>query len=137
CLHEKQERGDQFSRTVCNRMTLFYGKEWVHSNLDARTHAQIASLVGPGSLEILRQANFCVVRGRLTNRDGRSPYIREENIRAYWDFPTLFLHGEENSVFHPEASRRSAAELSKYVSENVKIGRASCRETVCMALACV
>lgn len=119
CLHEKQERGDQFSRTVCNRMTLFYGKEWVHSNLDARTHAQIASLVGPGSLEILRQANFCVVRGRLTNRDGRSPYIREENIRAYWDFPTLFLHGEENSVFHPEASRRSAAELSKYVSENV------------------
>lgn len=110
-FHEEHDRGDYFSRTVCNRMTLFYGEEWVHKNLAPETHRDIATLVGPGSLEIMRQAHSCVVRGRLTDRDGRAPYVLRENFLRYWDFPTRFLHGAENCVFRAEGSKRSAKEL--------------------------
>lgn len=112
-FHEEHDRGDSFSRTVCNRMTLFYGEEWVHDNLAPATHREIATLVGPGSLEVMRQAQSCVVRGRLTDNDGRSPYVLRETFEAFWDFPTRFVHGSENRVFRAEASKRSAHELGK------------------------
>ena len=112
-FHEEHDRGDAFSRTVCNRMTLFYGEEWVHDNLAPATHRDIATLVGPGSLEVMRQAHSCVVRGRLTDNDGRSPYVLRENFEKFWDFPTRFVHGSENCVFRAEASKRSAWELGE------------------------
>lgn len=105
------EHGHHFSRTICNRMTLYYGDEWLHENLDPRTHAGLHTLVGPAPIEVLRQVYYCIVRGRLTNREGANEYVREDRIRDHWSFPTLFLHGDCNKVFNADGSRTTALKM--------------------------
>lgn len=109
--HCEDEQAGSFSRTICNRMTLFYGREWPHDNLDPRTHQKLDTIVGPGSLKAMLQSFFCVERGRLTDHHGDNVYVLAENFDSYWDFRTLFLHGDQNQVFHVESARRSAREL--------------------------
>lgn len=84
---------------VCNRMTLFYGYEWVHTNLDCATHRGLDDLVGVANLETFRQIYFLILRRRLTNRIGENLYVRDDNFSRYWKFPTLFAHGSENQVY--------------------------------------
>ena len=98
-------------QAICNRMTLFYGVEWVHANLDPRTHRRLAELVGVGNIETFRQVFFIAQRERLTDREGRNAYLSESQVDRHWTFPTLFAHGTENGVFNPLSSRRSAARL--------------------------
>lgn len=118
-LHRMHERcDDAFSRTICDRMTLFYGDEWLHSNLDPRTHKNLASLVGPASIEVLKQAFFCIVKGRITNRKGENGYISDKNIKKNWSCPTLFLHGSVNKVFNVESSRISYAHLQNSLTRS-------------------
>ena len=110
--HYADEKHDAYSRTTCNRMTLFYGVEWNHENLNPETHKQLASLVAPGTVELFRHIYYCVMRKRLTNRQGYETYLQKDNLAHYWTFPTLFLHGEKNEVFSHEASRLSAHMLA-------------------------
>ncbi|MFH0341125.1 MAG: alkaline phosphatase D family protein [Chromatiales bacterium] len=111
--HRRDETGNQYSRTVCNRMSLYYGIEWRHENLSPLTHIEFDGHVGPAPAELLRQTYFCVIRGRLTDRQGRNRYLRSERLDEYWTFPTLFIHGEDNKVFNVASSRRSAFFLAR------------------------
>jgi len=92
---------------TCNRMTLFYGREWVHANLAEATHRELASLVGPASVEVFQQLFFVVNRQRLTDRQGAGVYMTDGNFDAHWTFPTLFCHGTDNRVFDPRSAVRS------------------------------
>jgi len=111
--HIKDDVGDAYSRTACNRMTLFYGVEWNHKKLDPRTHRQLATLVAPGTVELFRHIYYSIMRKRLTTREGYESYLRKENIENHWKFPTLFLHGSDNEVFDPESSHLSAYMLAQ------------------------
>jgi cholesterol oxidase len=106
-LHRKDQFDPQGGTATCNRMTLFYGREWVHGNLNPATHRELASLVGPASVEVFRQLFFIVNRHRLTDRDGASVYLTAEQFKANWNFPILFAHGSANKVFDPRSAVRS------------------------------
>jgi cholesterol oxidase len=98
---------------TCNRMTLFYGREWVHANLAEATHRQLASLVGPASVEVFRQLYYIITRQRLTDREGAGVYMTQSQFDQHWDFPVLFSHGTENRVFDPRSAVRSWTQLSR------------------------
>ena len=98
---------------TCNRMTLFYGREWVHANLADATHRKLATLVGPASVEVFRQLYYIVTRQRLTDREGAGVYMTRANFQAHWPFPVLFAHGTENRVFDPRSAVRSWLQLSR------------------------
>ena len=110
-LHLKDQFDPQGGTATCNRMTLFYGREWVHANLAEATHRELASLVGPASIEVFRQLFFIINRQRLTDRNGASAYMTTEQFQTHWTFPTLFAHGSENRVFDPRSAVRSWARL--------------------------
>ncbi|WP_416142130.1 alkaline phosphatase D family protein [Hydrogenophaga sp.] len=102
---------------TCNRMTLFYGREWVHANLADATHRQLATLVGPASVEVFRQLYYIITRQRLTDREGAGVYMTRANFQAHWSFPVLFAHGTQNRVFDPRSAVRSWLQLSRLQSE--------------------
>lgn len=116
-LHSKADGDSQFGRTVCNRMTALYGYEWRHSNLDTRTHRNIASLVGPAGANAYRNLYFLLNRKRVTDSKGHNIYVRVPNFVKEWTFETLFLHGEDNKVFDAESSRLSAHLLTAIKKE--------------------
>lgn len=106
--HHMAHQADAAGGTAtCNRMTLFYGREWVHANLADATHRELASLVGPASVEVFRQLYFVINRQRLTDRQGAGVYMGADQFKRNWTFPTLFCHGTDNRVFDPRSAVRS------------------------------
>jgi cholesterol oxidase len=98
-------------KQICSRMTLFYGYEWRHGNLDPRTHKDLLSLFGITNLEVFRHNFFVIQRQRLTNRAGANVYVREQNFAQHWQFPTLFAHGAQNLVYSSDGAARSYGRL--------------------------
>jgi len=130
-LPHDRDRGHQaMGQAICNRMTLFYGVEWVHGNLAAQTHRRISELVGTAHVEIFRQIFFIAQRERLTARNGENLYLKPQNISGHWLFPTLFAHGSENRVFSPRSSSRYAAmlETARQLLGGARIGPSYWRE---------
>jgi cholesterol oxidase len=111
--HRMHETHAQGGTATCNRMTLFYGREWVHANLAEATHRQLATLVGPASVAVFRQLYYIVTRQRLTDHEGAGVYLTQANFDAHWSFPVLFAHGTENRVFDPRSAVRSWLQLSR------------------------
>ncbi len=106
-LHEAHRDSPGAGCAICNRMTAFYGREWVHANLDPRTHDRLGEIVGVAGVEVFRQLYFIVLRERLTNREGENAYLLEDNFIRNWHFPTLFVHGLDNQVFDPRGAART------------------------------
>jgi len=101
------------AQTLCNRMTLIYGRDWKHDELAQATHQALAKINGPAPFDILLQFHYCTMRRRLTDIEGRKNYVDAPAFVAHWQFPTLFLHGEHNEVVDCESSRLSAHLLAK------------------------
>ena len=118
--HQRAHTDKHMSKAVCDRMTLWYGYEWNHFNLSDETHEQIGSLVGFGNLEVFRHIYFCILRNRLTDREGRNIYLTDNNIQNHWAFDTMFIHGSDNQVFSPAGSSISAWKLNKTMEEIAK-----------------
>jgi len=102
---------------VCNRMTLFYGREWEHANLDPRTHERLAELVGVAGIEVFRQLFFLIQRERLTDREGANVYLTRDQLVRRWTFPTLFAHGGRNKVFDPRSAVRSWQRMERVMEQ--------------------
>lgn len=117
-LHEAHRDSPGAGCAICNRMTAFYGREWVHANLDPRTHERLGELVGVAGVEVFRQLYFIVLRERLTNREGENSYLLEDNFLANWHFPTLFVHGLENKVFDPRGAARTWNRLRRVFAQS-------------------
>jgi len=111
--HERQKYHPHGGCAVCNRMTVFYGKEWRHGNLCEATHERIGGLVGEAGIEVFRQLFFIVDRERLTDRHGSNAYLTQDNILANFRFPVLFCHGRDNKVFDPRSAVRSWHRLNR------------------------
>ncbi|MES2610705.1 MAG: alpha/beta fold hydrolase [Pseudomonadota bacterium] len=116
-LHEAHRDSPGAGCAICNRMTAFYGREWVHANLDPRTHERLGELVGVAGVEVFRQLYFIVLRERLTNREGENTYLLEDNFLRNWHFPTLFVHGLDNQVFDPRGAARTWNRLRRVFAQ--------------------
>lgn len=121
--HFNDDGPDEFGTSICNRMTTFYGREWVHENLDERTHRDLHRLVGPAHIDVFRHLFFLILRQRLTDKDGNNVYLTHNNIREYWQYPTLFATGLENKVFDPVSAAHS------FLTANEIINSASSDQT--------
>ena len=111
--HERAKYDPLGGYGVCNRMTVFYGREWEHNNLDPDTHDRLGELVGVAGVEVFRQLFFVIQRERLTNREGVNDYLTRERLEKRWTFPTLFAHGGRNKVFDPRSAVRSWQRLER------------------------
>jgi|GEM_PF-324659 len=108
-----KDRGSEFARKVFSRYRFIWGHQWTHDNVDAKTKAEFAKMIGPVPVAVVKQVYFSIFRNRLTDDQGTNKYVKSENFRNYWQFPTLFLHGDKNDVFDVESSKLSAELLTR------------------------
>ena len=114
---------ERYGDLICNRMTLFYGREWDHDNLDPRTHSRLHELVGPAHLSVFKHLFYILRRQRLTDAHGRNAYLTQEALGEHWTFPTLFATGRANGVFDPASAARSFLAMSLLRRREPAIGR--------------
>jgi cholesterol oxidase len=109
--HRLQTRPKRVGRNICDRMTLFYGWEWNHSDMTSRTHKGLADLVGIANFETFRQIYYILTHRRLTTRTGENQYVLKKNFDDYWTFPTLFAHGRDNQLYDARSAVASCLRL--------------------------
>jgi cholesterol oxidase len=114
---------ERYGDLICNRMTLFYGREWDHDNLDPRTHSRLHELVGPAHLSVFKHLFYILRRQRLTDAHGRNAYLSQQALGEHWTFPTLFATGRANGVFDPASAARSFLAMSLLRRKVPTIGR--------------
>jgi cholesterol oxidase len=107
-------RGPMFPRTIYTRYTIIWGRQWVNENINRETRNQFAGMIGATPRDVLQQVYTSVTRGLLSNHNGNNIYVTEDNIKEQWTFPTLFIHGDKNTVFDIETSRKSAEMLTRH-----------------------
>ena len=107
-------RGIGFPRTIYSRYTIFWGKQWNHENVNDETRFNFARMIGATPIAVLQQVFYSITRGRLVSHEGTNIYVNKENFLDNWKFPTLFLHGNKNTVFDINSSKLSAEKLTRY-----------------------
>ena len=107
--HHDLERQTETGQLICNRLTVFYGREWVHENVDERTLANLHRLFGPAHLDMLRHVFYMCKRQRLTSATGDDIYVKDDSIDKNWTFPTMFATGLRNQVFDPRSAAVSTS----------------------------
>ncbi len=116
-LLKRTSLANEFSMAMYFRYTVFWGRQWVHDNVDDKLKKRFATMVGAVPAAILQQTFFGVRRQRLVAQNANNRYVVESNFKDYWTFPTFFLHGQENKVFDVESSRLSAFRLARFRHE--------------------
>lgn len=106
-------RGPGFAQSIYTRYTIFWGRQWFNKNLARATREEFAGMIGPVPIGVMQQVYFSMTRGLLSNHEGANAYVRESAFHQHWQFPTLFLHGNRNTVFDKESSRQSADQLTR------------------------
>jgi hypothetical protein len=102
--HEQHEE----DAVTCRRIRFIEGPLYKHANLDRATHRELPLHFGHVNVRTFAQAAKCVDAERLVDEDGRPVYVNEANVREYAALPVVFMHGEQNELFHPESALRSA-----------------------------
>ena len=77
-------------------------------NLSKATFQRMPILFGHANIELFDHARRCVEYERLVDKDGYNVYVTQENIVKNLTMPICFVHGQENKLFAPESSIRSA-----------------------------
>ncbi len=106
-------RGPGFAQSIYTRYTIFWGRQWHNHNISKATRYEFAGMIGPVPIGVMQQVYFSLTRGLLSDHEGANRYVREAAFEQYWQFPTLFLHGNRNTVFDQESSRHSADQLTR------------------------
>lgn len=106
-------RGPGFAQSIYTRYTIFWGRQWYNRNISAPTRYEFAGMIGPVPIGVMQQVYFSLTRGLLSDHEGGNSYVREAAFANHWNFPTLFLHGNRNTVFDQESSRHSADQLTR------------------------
>ena len=97
----------------CNRSAGVFGRLFQHENVDPGMLDALGDMLGHTNIRTFEQTGKYALSQRLTDYDGCNTYVTDENIRKYFDFSVLFMHGEKNDVFHPKTTARSLELLEK------------------------
>ncbi|GJM04563.1 MAG: hypothetical protein DHS20C09_05540 [marine bacterium B5-7] len=120
---KKDERGPGFSRAIYTRYTTIWGRQWYKGNVNWATRKYFSSMIGATPRDVMQQVYFSVTRGMLSNHHGNNVYVNHKNITDNWKIPTLFLHGDKNTVFDIESSRKSAYMLTRHRMQALGSGK--------------
>jgi cholesterol oxidase len=102
----KEHSAFLFSRddlSICNRLSLMIGENWVHDNLSSKSHENLEEFIGPTRLETFWQTLYFGLKGRVVEYSGKNTYVSDEGMKNF-NFPVLFLHGQRNGLFHPRST---------------------------------
>jgi cholesterol oxidase len=91
----------------CNRWAGIDGMMIRHENLSREMLQNLGEVLGHSSTATWAQTIQYGFLERLTNSEGVNSYVTNDNIHDYFHFPVLFVHGEDNDVFHWLTSVRS------------------------------
>ncbi len=108
------ERGPAFQKAIYTRYTVFWGRQWVKANVTERTRKEFCGMIGAVPVAVLQQVYYSITRGLLAAHRGDNDYVRHEALKTHWDFPTFFLHGNQNTVFDMATARNSAEQLVRH-----------------------
>jgi cholesterol oxidase len=89
--------------TVCRRITFMYGPLYLHDQLNRATHDALHEIFGVTNLTAFGDIAQMVRAGHAVGPDGAT-FVRDLNRLA---LPITFLHGEKNTCFLPESTRRT------------------------------
>ena len=104
-------KDDEFrSNGICDRMTFLYGRMWRHPNVES-VHGSWKDLVGRSPGAVQRHLFYTLIRERVLDHEGLNKYLIDKNLPHWRGIRTLFMHGEESSVFNPQSASRSAFRL--------------------------
>jgi choline dehydrogenase-like flavoprotein len=81
-----------------HRMDALYGRVFSLRNVDPAVLECIDDLFGPLNIDTVAQAIHFARGNVITNPNGHNEYVRRENLKARWTFPTLSIHGAENGL---------------------------------------
>jgi cholesterol oxidase len=90
--------------SICNRLAMMIGENWVHENLSDSSHANLEEFIGPTRIETFWQTLYFGTKGRVVDYSGNNIYMDDSKLKAGFDFPVLFLHGQRNGLFHPRST---------------------------------
>ena len=89
-----------------HRMDLLYGRTFSLANMSEATLEHIDDFFGPLSVETATQVAHFAKYQSITNRLGFNDYVSRANLRRYWCFPTLSVHGRDNGLADPSTLHR-------------------------------
>ena len=105
--------GGEDHAATCRRIRFIEAPLFKHRNLLDATHAELPLLFGDANVRLFAHAAKCVQSERLVNEDGFYTYVHDANLRRHFALPIVFLHGEENELFHVESAHRSARQYQR------------------------
>lgn len=110
-------QGCEDHAATCRRIRFIEAPLFKHRNLAEATHAELPLLFGDANVRLFAHAAKCVQSERLVNEDGFYTYVHDANLRRYFALPIVFMHGEENELFHLESAQRSSKQYQRLQPE--------------------
>lgn len=92
---------ERCSSSVCHRITFLYGTLYEHDQLNSTTHENLHEMFGVAAIEALSHLALMVRKGHLVDAAGKDVYLPHMDRLA---IPICFIHGAENSCYHPEST---------------------------------
>lgn len=106
-------QGGEDHAATCRRIRFIEAPLFKHRNLLDATHAELPLLFGDANVRLFAHAAKCVQSERLVNEDGFYTYVHDANLRRHFALPLVFMHGEDNELFHLESALRSAKQYQR------------------------
>lgn len=95
-----------------NRSTNIFGQLFQWENMTPEVMDAIEDLLGHCNLTTYGQTTQFVYNRRVMDLAGNDRYLKSENVRNCFNFPTLLVHGEANQTFSPRTLTRNAQLLA-------------------------
>lgn len=82
-----------------------HSRLWSHPNLNEATHDNLGSFVGGVSMKNLKQLTYMGSHGHIVDNHNQT-LLSPKNIERLRGIPIYFIHGEKNTVYDPESTRK-------------------------------
>ncbi|KAG9287123.1 hypothetical protein G9A89_001017 [Geosiphon pyriformis] len=92
---------------VCHRASFAYGLLWQHEHLHQQIHDHAHEFFSYINVTTLHHLTKMALKKKIYSYNGGNVYVTKKNIEDNLKFPITFIHGDKNSVFSPESTKKS------------------------------
>jgi len=105
-----------------HRMDALYGRDFSVNNIDDSVLEYIDDLFGPLSVETVTQVIHFAKWSTITDRKGHNLFVSRDNLMKDWNYPTFYIHGEENGLSDVSTVQRMESIFSDagFVTDKLK-----------------
>jgi len=95
------------SSAVCHRATFCYGLLYQHENINQQLHDHAFEFFRYVNITTMLHLMKIGMKKKIFDYNGKNVYLTKENVEKNLKFPILFIHGEKNSVFNLQSTKKS------------------------------